>query len=59
MPPETLSALRWPGKLSWAGSPGSREGPIDNKPYAKTSAVPSREEPNDRFGGDRAPRENG
>ena len=36
--------MRWAGTPSWAGSPGSREGPIDLTPYTGSSAVPSREE---------------
>jgi len=53
---ERLSPVRWPGRPSWAGSPGSREGPIDLKPSTGTLAVPSCEEPNDRSEGTSPPR---
>ena len=46
---EMLSPVQWPGTPNWAGSPGRRQGPIDLKPCIGTSAVSSREEPNDRL----------
>ena len=56
---ETLSPGRWPGTPSWAGSPGGREGPINLKPCAGTSAVPCGEEANDRLEATLPPRKMG
>jgi len=46
---EMLSPVQWPGTPGWVGSPGGRKGPIQLRPCAGGSTIPSREEPNDRL----------